>query len=91
MLDPYAGQYEAQGEGVFVIAREGDFLSFQAPAEWGLPKLRLRPESPRDFFVAELPLRVTFQADRDGRVNGLLIYPPRGQKGVPANRINADR
>ena len=24
-------------------------------------------------------------------VNGLLIYPPRGQKAVPADRINSDR
>lgn len=87
MLDAYAGRYEAPGEGVFVIAREGDFMTFQAPADWGLPKLRIRPESQRDFFAAELPLRVTFQTDTNGRVNGILIYPPRGQRAVPANRI----
>jgi serine-type D-Ala-D-Ala carboxypeptidase/endopeptidase len=90
-LDAYAGRYEAPGEGIFVILRENDFLTIQAPAEWGLPKLRIRPESQRDFFAAELPLRVTFQTDSNGRVNGLLIYPPRGQKAVPASRIGADR
>lgn len=86
VLDAYAGRYEAPGEGVFVIIREGYFLTLQAPAEWGLPKLRIRPESRHDFFAAELPLRVTFQTDSEGRVTGLLIYPPRGQKAVPAKK-----
>ena len=43
------------------IARENDFLTIESPADWGLPKLRIRPESQRDFFATELPLRVTFQ------------------------------
>jgi serine-type D-Ala-D-Ala carboxypeptidase/endopeptidase len=83
VLDSYAGRYEAPGEGVFVIGRERDFLTIQLPADWGLPKLRLRPESRRDFFVAELPLRVTFQPD------GILVHPPRGQRAVPAVRTGS--
>ena len=90
LLDKYAGRYEAQGEGIFTIARENNFLTIESPADWGLPKLRIRPESQRDFFAAELPLRVTFKID-DGRATGLLIYPPRGQKAVPANRLSSDR
>jgi D-alanyl-D-alanine-carboxypeptidase/D-alanyl-D-alanine-endopeptidase len=86
VLDTYVGRYEAQGEGIFVVLRESGFLTLQLPPTWGLPKLRLRPESVRDFFVAELPLRVTFQTDGKGRVNGLLVYPPRGQRAVPATR-----
>jgi hypothetical protein len=89
--DTYAGRYEAQGEGVFIIARERDFLTIQVPADWGLPKLRLRPEGLRDFFASELPLRVTFQTDSDRRVNGLLVYPPRGQQGKRAKRMSSDR
>ena len=81
VLDGYAGRYEAAGEGTFVIERENDFLTITLPPDWGLPKLRLRPESRQDFFVAELPLRVTFQA------KGMLIYPPRGQRAVPAGRV----
>lgn len=88
LLDKYAGRYEAQGEGIFTVARENNFLTIESPADWGLPKLRIRPESQQDFFATELPVRVTFQNDSDGRVTGLLIYPPRGQKGVPANRLN---
>jgi CubicO group peptidase (beta-lactamase class C family) len=90
MLNAYAGRYEAEGEGIFIIAREENFLTIQGPADWGLPKLRLRPETQRDFFVAELPLRVTFENDGNGRVNGLLVYPPRGQHAVPAKRIGLD-
>lgn len=78
ILDRYAGRY-ASGAEAFIITREGPFLTIQLPGDWGLPKLRLRPESLRDFFTAELPLRATFQTDNDGRVTGLLVYPPRGQ------------
>ncbi|HXO18285.1 MAG TPA: serine hydrolase, partial [Thermoanaerobaculia bacterium] len=48
VLDAYAGRYEAPGEGLFVVAREGDFLTLQLPGSWGLPKMRLHPESRRD-------------------------------------------
>ncbi len=86
-LDRLVGRYEADGEGVFTIVREGTFLTIAAPAEWGLPKQRLRPESSSNFFVAELPMRVTFETDAAGRATGIVIYPPRGQKGVPAKRL----
>ena len=87
VLDSYAGRYEAKGEGIFTVTREGDFLTIESPADWGLPKLRIRPESAINFFTAELPLRITFQIDSDGHANGLLIYPPRGQKAIPASRL----
>jgi CubicO group peptidase (beta-lactamase class C family) len=86
VLDAYVGRYEAPGEGVFVVAREREFLTFRAPADWGLPRLRLRPGSLREFFAAELPLLVTFQRSADGRVSGALIHPPRGQRAISANR-----
>jgi serine-type D-Ala-D-Ala carboxypeptidase/endopeptidase len=85
-LDACAGRYEVRDEGVFVVAREGDFLTIQMPSSWGLPKLRLRPEGPRDFFVAEVPVRVTFQTDGERRVTGMLLYPPRGQQAMVAAR-----
>lgn len=90
-LDGYAGRYEVSGEGVFVVAREHDFLTIQLPSSWGLPKLRLRAESELGFFVAELPLRVTFQTSSEGRITGMLLYPPRGQKAMLANRISSDQ
>jgi hypothetical protein len=85
ILDSYADRYTSEAEA-FVVTKEGDFLTILLLAKWGLPKLRLRPESVRDFFAAELPLRVTFQTNADGHVSGLLIHPPRGQKAIPAKR-----
>ncbi len=87
-LDLYTGRYAAPGEGVFVIVRDGNALTIESPPDWGLPKLRLRPESPLDFFVSEIPLRVTFQTGGGGPGTGMLVYPPRGQKAVPATRIH---
>jgi hypothetical protein len=87
ILDACAGHYDAKEEGVFLMVRERDFLTIQLPIGWGPPKFRLRPESPRDFFVAELPIRVTFQTDSNGQVNGILVYPPRRQHAFPASRI----
>ena len=85
ILDSYAGRYTSAAE-VFVITKEGGFPTILLPADWGLPKLRLRPEILRDFFAAELPLRVTFQTNADGQVGGPLIHPPRGQTAIPAKR-----
>lgn len=85
-LDALAGKYEAAGEGIFVVAHDAGTLTLESPPDWGLPKLRLRPESQRDFFTRELPLRVTFQLDGAGRSTGMLIFPPRGQKAILATR-----
>jgi hypothetical protein len=35
VLDSYTGQYEAKGEGIFVIVREAGALTIQSPADWG--------------------------------------------------------
>jgi hypothetical protein len=87
VLDAEAGNYESPEEGIFKITREHDFLNIQLPIAWGLPKFHLRPESLQNFFVAELPIRATFQSDSNGQVNGLLVYPPRGQHALAATRI----
>jgi hypothetical protein len=86
-LDIYLGNYEADGEGIFEIVRDGDSLVIRAPAEWGLPKFRLHAENRQDFFVAELPMRVAFQFENDGSVKKMLVYPPRGQRPIPATRL----
>jgi len=86
LLRSYAGEYEEPDEGVFQVGRENSFLTIQVPVSWGLPKFRLRPESQRDFFVADLPMRVTFQVDEKGHVSGMLFYPPRGQHALTAKR-----
>jgi len=86
-LDLYVGNYEAAGEGIFEIGREGDSLTIRSPAEWGLPKFRLHPESRQEFFAAELPMHVAFQFENDGSVKKVLVYPPRGQRPIQAVRL----
>ena len=87
VLDKYVGRYDMQEEGVVVIARDGTLLTIELPSSWGLPKLRLHAEGQRDFFATEVPLRATFEADTEGRVKGMLVYPPRGQRSIPARRL----
>jgi len=86
-LEDYVGRYAAPGEGTFQIVRQNDVLTLIAPAEWGLPDLQIHAASKSDFFAKELPLRITFQRGADGRVTGMLIYPPRGQKAVRATKM----
>lgn len=90
-LDPTArdacpGRYEVEDEGPFVVARDGGALVLDVPVSWGLPRLRLRPESRTDFFAAELPIRVAFEWV-DGRVAGLRVKPPRGERWMAARRV----
>jgi CubicO group peptidase (beta-lactamase class C family) len=82
LFDTYAGAYEPGPGAVFTVRREGDALMIEIP---GIPKLRLRPESTRDFFVAEnTRVTVAFNVDAAGRVTGLLLKAPTG--AVPAVR-----
>jgi len=82
LLDAYAGAYVPGPGALFTVTREGDALMIQIP---GIPKLRLRPESTRDFFVAEnTRVTVTFNVDAAGAVTGLLLKSPAGN--VPATR-----
>jgi CubicO group peptidase (beta-lactamase class C family) len=82
LLDLYAGAYEPGPGAVFTVTREADMLMIQIP---GIPKLRLRPESARAFFVAEnTRVTVTFNVDASGRVTSLLLKAPTGD--VPAVR-----
>jgi serine-type D-Ala-D-Ala carboxypeptidase/endopeptidase len=88
LLDSYAGRYQAAGEGTFDVARSGEVLTMRFPDDWGLPQLRLHPDTNADFFSTELLLRVRFQTGKDGRVTGLLLDPPRGQHTIVANRVS---
>ena len=68
--------------------RQGTLLTIELPASWGLPKLRLHAEKEREFFTTELPLQATFEVDSSGKVTGILVYPPRGQRAIRAQRLD---
>ena len=87
LLDEYAGRYEAESGVAFIIVRQRDFLTIELPESWGLAELRLRAKGTRDFFVAEVPLSISFQTDGNGHVNGLVMRSPREQQAIPAARM----
>ena len=89
-LNGYEGRYEVADEGVFELKLEGKFLFFQAPADWGLPRLRLHAQSKLDFYANELPLLVTVQLGNDGSATALSITPPRGQRAMQARKVISD-
>jgi serine-type D-Ala-D-Ala carboxypeptidase/endopeptidase len=86
-LKGYEGRYEVEDEGVFELKLEDKFLTFKAPSDWGLPKLRLHAETKLKFFANELPLLVTVQLGDEGRAIGLVITPPRGQRAIQARKV----
>jgi serine-type D-Ala-D-Ala carboxypeptidase/endopeptidase len=88
-LADYLGLYSAEDVGFFRITREGDHLVLTVPVDWGLPKFRLHPESNQSFFVAEMPMSVTFHRDQNRSITSALIYPPRGQRGISALKVAA--
>ncbi len=77
-----------QDEGIVVIGRQGTLLTIEMPASWGLPKLRLHAEKEREFFTTELPLQAAFEVDSSSKVPGRLVYPPRGQRAIRAQRLD---
>lgn len=73
LLPRYAGTYQPSAGPAFTISRESEGLMIQLA---GIPKLRLRPESDREFFLGEINLQVTFEIDPAGLVTGLIIHTP---------------
>jgi hypothetical protein len=87
LFDRYAGQYTLAPGALVIVAREGDTLTIQLPSA---PKLRLRAESERDFFIAESPQTTfTFEADASGGIARLLLQAPSGS--LRAERVGMGR
>lgn len=82
-LDRLVGRYEPRPGVGFDVSKEGDSLMIQLP---GIPRLRLRAETPRSFYVAEnMRITVTFDLDTGGRATALTLSAPTGT--TPAKRV----
>jgi CubicO group peptidase (beta-lactamase class C family) len=83
VLERFVGKYEPAPGVSFDVSKEGDALKIQLP---GIPRLSLRAETPRSFFVAEnTRITVTFDLDAEGRATALTLSAPTGT--TPARRI----
>jgi CubicO group peptidase (beta-lactamase class C family) len=71
LYDRYAGAYEVNEQFVITISRERDRLVGEAP---GLGKLELHAASEADFFLTEVPAKISFQREADGEVAGLRVH-----------------
>jgi serine-type D-Ala-D-Ala carboxypeptidase/endopeptidase len=71
LLDLCAGQYRPSPEWVYTVTHERGSLRIQLPAA---PKMRLYPETQRDFFLKDADIQVTFQTDDQGHVTGLVLH-----------------
>jgi hypothetical protein len=81
--DRYTGRYRsADGVVVYVVQEDGS-LTIDLPANWGATESRLRADS-AGLFVAEASTVVRFEMDAEGRVTGLVAYPPNGAAAITA-------
>jgi serine-type D-Ala-D-Ala carboxypeptidase/endopeptidase len=71
VLDRYVGRYQIEPEGILTITREGDGLFVQATNDI---KVRLYPESERDFFAKVVDARISFAADGQSPATRLTLH-----------------
>jgi CubicO group peptidase (beta-lactamase class C family) len=84
LFDSYAGQYRTATGLAVAVERQGEALMIQLPSA---PKLRLHPETERDFFIAESDLQVTFQTDARGGATSVIVHY--SGKDIPATRVQS--
>lgn len=85
-LDEYAGHYVAASGVEFIVVEEDNALTIDLPASFGVTTSRLRAEGTGDFFVASVPVLVSFDA-AGGRVTSLTAYPPGGESPIKALKM----
>jgi CubicO group peptidase (beta-lactamase class C family) len=83
LLDSYAGYYKTGDDSVRMIVKEDGNLYLRAV---GATKLRLYPESDRDFFFAEGDATLSFAPADSSRAAQLITRAPNGAS-ITAKRI----
>jgi hypothetical protein len=70
-LDSYLGRYKLTPTFIFSVTREGDQLYVQAT---GQPRAAVYPSGNREFFYKIVNAQITFEADAQGRIIGLVLH-----------------
>lgn len=84
-LPSYVGKFRTRDGEIFTVKIQDENLLLESPPDWGLPELKIHPESSTNFFIEELPMKVVF-GHGAGKKQSIMIYPPRRQDGVQAQR-----
>jgi D-alanyl-D-alanine-carboxypeptidase/D-alanyl-D-alanine-endopeptidase len=70
-LEGYLGRYKLTPTFIFTVTREGDQLYVQAT---GQPRAAVYPSGDREFFYKVVHAQITFEADGQGRIVGLVLH-----------------
>lgn len=84
VIESYTGAYVIAPNVAMKISLENGKLMGNAP---GMNSFQLFPESKTKFFMKEIPAKISFVPDKDGKVNHIIIHHPGGhdQKAVRRN------
>jgi hypothetical protein len=87
-LDGYVGCYASDDEA-FMITRDEDHLTLEAPESWGFGPLTLRALDTDTFVTREGAVRVRFARDARGSVVGAALF--RGESQTVAGERSPSR
>jgi CubicO group peptidase (beta-lactamase class C family) len=70
-LDSYVGRYELIPTFILSVSREGEQLFVQGT---GQPRAAVYPSGDREFFYKVVDARISFEADAQGQIVGLVLH-----------------
>lgn len=85
-LSNYEGKFRTGDGEIFILKQQDENLLLESPPDWGLPVLKIHPESITSFFMEELPMKIVFSQET-GKKESIMIYPPRRKDGIQALRV----
>jgi hypothetical protein len=85
IFDGYVGRYQLAPNFILTVTREGDQLFTQATNQ---PKVRVFPESQRDYFLKVVDAQITFETGASGRATSLTLH--QSGHNIPAKRIEGE-
>lgn len=80
ILETYKGEYLLGPDAVLTVTVQAEQIFVQLT---GQPAVALLAESPAKFFCKTLPLQVSFQADAQDHVTGLILHQNGWEKPAP--------